>query len=1064
MADTSINSLIDGAFGSGASNNVYTPGAFAQTYQDAANYAGNQLGVDPTILLGQWGLETGYGKSVIPGTSNLGNIKSKNGVSAVDNQTGSTDQYQSYSDPMDFAKGYVNLIKTSYPKAVGQGSDSNGYFNALKAGGYAQDQNYVSKGVGATLQIAKASVDGNADVNSLIAQAFGPSDQSSQPSAAPQAQQGTGNFFNDAGQALSDTLTGAANAITHPVDTAQNIYNSVKGNVSQFAQHPLDYSAGWANKVGNLLTQGIAAQANANPLATDQQKQALQKDADSRALTAGAGVNPDAYTAGGNFANFGVSLLPTLALGPEAGAAQGVIGRTLTAGAKAGAANAIQAGASTLLNGGTGGQAVGSALGGALVGAPLGVAGSVAGQAIGKGAQAATKGARSAEQAAANAEFANAGTNTGAPLTPQEQQMAKRLVSTIDGYSKETGQTAQDVANQIDATPQNAVSGYQPTAAEVTQNPVVQNVQQGLNNSGVNAGLTARKAVNAEAQTEYLKSLGGSEADINAFNQQASAQAGQLGQVSDQSAFNTPAMQNALGRANKVALDDGSNAVQSVLDQPNADAVTRWDQLAGTPQLTANLEIQRKLATGPLYQKIFEDGGPQLPVDGQLAKMLETPAMQKALDQVQVNKLNALDQTPVMQQVDGQAVINANDLNQARMALDKRISQITADPTSSDKFMLSTLSKLRDGVNTHLENNVPGLANANNVYKGFADQMAASKFLTSQNMVSSLGQMNLPKLDALIKSIEAGHANLNEFDPAKTVSTAKLGQLRQLRSDLQNAANQRNAVGLQGQGYNYVNRAVQSDPQALEQYQQYLRSQGQAGQNLADTQQALAQHQNYQGVLQKFDTRADGNVAWNDVKNLGTQQNQFTPQQMQGLQHVRGNLENINNMVPSVRGSDTAANLASRNSLDKLTEPNANVGGLKGFAANQIPTIARSALGSFASVLGHAHAGPIGAAVADMAMDKLGTKMSEGVVSKLGGKAEEQMEAEAFANKRALEGLMLNPQRLADALRAADKHGAVKAHVDGGLLKGMNKASSRGGLLGAIGANAAINSKGQPND
>ena len=56
-----------------------TPETFAAQYGAAAQRASAQIGVDPQVLLGQWGHETGWGKSVIPGTNNLGNIKDPTG-------------------------------------------------------------------------------------------------------------------------------------------------------------------------------------------------------------------------------------------------------------------------------------------------------------------------------------------------------------------------------------------------------------------------------------------------------------------------------------------------------------------------------------------------------------------------------------------------------------------------------------------------------------------------------------------------------------------------------------------------------------------------------------------------------------------------------------------------------------------------------------------------------------------------------------------------------------------------------------------------------------------------
>lgn len=120
--------------------------AFRDQYQGAATVAGNALGVSPDVLLSQWGLETGWGKSVIPGTNNLGNIKdfSGGGVPATDNMNGSKDKYRAYNTAEEFAADYVGLIKRKYPAAVGAGNDPTKFASALKLGGYAEDPNYVS--------------------------------------------------------------------------------------------------------------------------------------------------------------------------------------------------------------------------------------------------------------------------------------------------------------------------------------------------------------------------------------------------------------------------------------------------------------------------------------------------------------------------------------------------------------------------------------------------------------------------------------------------------------------------------------------------------------------------------------------------------------------------------------------------------------------------------------------------------------------------------------------------------------------------------------------------------
>ncbi|MGK4845894.1 glycoside hydrolase family 73 protein, partial [Salmonella enterica] len=126
------------------------PRAFIAQNAPLAQQVGQALGVDPANLLGQWGLETGWGRSVIPGTNNLGNIKDLSGcgVAATDNQTGSNDRYRAYSTPQDFGNGYADLISRRFPGVVGTGSDLGGFIAGLRPGqkgGYAEDPQYGNK-------------------------------------------------------------------------------------------------------------------------------------------------------------------------------------------------------------------------------------------------------------------------------------------------------------------------------------------------------------------------------------------------------------------------------------------------------------------------------------------------------------------------------------------------------------------------------------------------------------------------------------------------------------------------------------------------------------------------------------------------------------------------------------------------------------------------------------------------------------------------------------------------------------------------------------------------------
>ena len=123
--------------------------AFIKEYGPIAQRIGSQLNVDPRIILAQFGLETGWGKSVVPGTYNLGNIKSAGaGVEATDNVTKTKDRYLKFEDPEVFADYYADYMKRQYPEVVGAGADVDAFTKALRPGqkgGYAEDTKYGPK-------------------------------------------------------------------------------------------------------------------------------------------------------------------------------------------------------------------------------------------------------------------------------------------------------------------------------------------------------------------------------------------------------------------------------------------------------------------------------------------------------------------------------------------------------------------------------------------------------------------------------------------------------------------------------------------------------------------------------------------------------------------------------------------------------------------------------------------------------------------------------------------------------------------------------------------------------
>ncbi|MFC5476560.1 glucosaminidase domain-containing protein [Massilia suwonensis] len=148
---------------------------FINQYMSAAVKAASQLGTDPVHVLGQWGLETGWGRSVIPGTNNLGNIKAlpgQSGTAARDNQLGTTDQYANYSSPEASAQAYADLLSRSrYQGTVQSGGNTNQFVGSLVNGGYAQDKQYAAKLAGAISTVrAAGSVPTLEDMKSTLAQ------------------------------------------------------------------------------------------------------------------------------------------------------------------------------------------------------------------------------------------------------------------------------------------------------------------------------------------------------------------------------------------------------------------------------------------------------------------------------------------------------------------------------------------------------------------------------------------------------------------------------------------------------------------------------------------------------------------------------------------------------------------------------------------------------------------------------------------------------------------------------------------------------------------------------
>jgi Mannosyl-glycoprotein endo-beta-N-acetylglucosaminidase len=122
---------------------------FANQYRAVAEQVGQRLGVDPGVLIAQWGHETDWGRKTV-GKYNFGNIKdvTGKGPTAYDKMEKSKASYKSYDSPEEFANDYANLIERNFPKAVGAGSDVKAFSAGLqegKRGAYATDPNYGAK-------------------------------------------------------------------------------------------------------------------------------------------------------------------------------------------------------------------------------------------------------------------------------------------------------------------------------------------------------------------------------------------------------------------------------------------------------------------------------------------------------------------------------------------------------------------------------------------------------------------------------------------------------------------------------------------------------------------------------------------------------------------------------------------------------------------------------------------------------------------------------------------------------------------------------------------------------
>ena len=140
-----------------------TPAEFVTTLRPYAERAGAELGVDPSVLLAQAALETGWGKHMVRhgdgrSTNNFFGLKADSrwqgeraNISTLEQMDGVMTRvradFRSYPEiPAAFAD-YASFISGSprYQQAMEAVSDPSAYLNALQNAGYATDPHYASK-------------------------------------------------------------------------------------------------------------------------------------------------------------------------------------------------------------------------------------------------------------------------------------------------------------------------------------------------------------------------------------------------------------------------------------------------------------------------------------------------------------------------------------------------------------------------------------------------------------------------------------------------------------------------------------------------------------------------------------------------------------------------------------------------------------------------------------------------------------------------------------------------------------------------------------------------------
>ena len=536
-----------------------TPESFSAQYGGIAEATGKQLGVDPKLLLAQWGLETGWGKSVVPGTFNLGNIKdvSGGGVAATDNMTGSRDKYRAYESPDAFASDFAGLINRKYKGAVGAGSDATKFLTGLQ--GYAEDPNYAAKVQAAYKRLTPNPVVALADkaLSAVSGTANAASPQSTSTASNDELLKSLSNddLLATLNKAPAAVKTSAAPAQKSGSGVAEGATNFVRGAAHGVEQ---DLVRGPAQFIGEGVQSLIGLipgikdtqywrdiQANAKEQGdTIKQNEAQYQAATPGSVAAGAGrVAANLIGLGGSKAKdviqkggeVGKKIVYDLGGGEAAQAGGRLLGTSAGSSALGAATGAI---APVTQEGDYGQNKLSQIATGAAVGAAL----PVAGAAVGAAGRYAGRAARSFVEP-----FTEAGQN----------RIAGNLIRRFGEGGPITGNAAELVPGSI------------PRLSEVTGNAGLGSLELGFSsaNPEMKNAIARQVAQNNAARFAALSNLAGSEADRAAAVQARSAATRPLYDAATavnvpvdaelNALMRRPSLQSAVGRAENLAAEQG---------------------------------------------------------------------------------------------------------------------------------------------------------------------------------------------------------------------------------------------------------------------------------------------------------------------------------------------------------------------------------------------------------------------------------------------------------------------------------------------------------------------------